>query len=168
MVALCITTALFAKEPDDSVSVHLASQLKKIDSVEKTLHYQTGKIEWQNGLATLQIPKGFKFQNSSEAKYIIEDVWGNLKEQAPLGMVVPEKLMASIANYAFIVEYQNIGFVKDDDASKINYTDLLKEMKEDNVKVDEERKKAGISEMNLLGWATAPHYDKEKKVLYWA
>jgi uncharacterized membrane-anchored protein len=167
-VSLCLASTLFAKEPDDSISAQIAKELKKIDSVEKTLHYQTGKIELQNGLATLQIPKGFKFLNSSEAKYIIEDIWGNLKGQTPLGMIVPENSMASIANYAFIVEFQDIGYVKDDDAHKINYTDLLKEMKEDNEKANEERKKQGLTSMSLIGWATPPHYDSQKKILYWA
>lgn len=169
---LCFTLlfsfSLFAKEPDDSASRQLEKELQKIDSVEKTLHYQTGKITLQNGLATLTIPKGFKYLNAAEAKYIIEDVWGNLKGQTPLGMIVPEHSMASIADYAFIVEFQEIGFVKDDDANKINYTDLLKDMKEDDVKANEERKKQGLSTMELMGWAASPHYDATKKVLYWA
>jgi uncharacterized membrane-anchored protein len=159
--------ACFANDPTDSLALYQA-QLKKIDSIESSLHYKTGKITLGNGIATISVPQNFKFLDAAEAKYIVEDVWGNLKGQTPLGMLVPAGSAASIADYAFLVEYQDLGFVKDNDANKINYNDLLKQMKEEGVESNKERVKVGIPAMHLMGWASAPYYDKRNNVLHWA
>lgn len=151
----------------DSTQLFL-TQLKKIDSIEAGLHYKTGTVTLENGLATINVAPGFKFLDAREAKYVLEDLWGNLKGQAPLGMILPAGSKASVADYAFIVEYEALGYVKDKDADDINYDDLLTEMKEETTKANEERKKAGIQAMTLVGWAAKPHYDKDRKLLYWA
>ncbi|HET7896550.1 MAG TPA: hypothetical protein VFL47_02740, partial [Flavisolibacter sp.] len=48
---------------NDSTKIYL-EQLQKIDSIELTLHYKTGKVVLENGLATLNIAPGFKFLDS--------------------------------------------------------------------------------------------------------
>lgn len=83
-------------------------------------------------------------------------------------MIVPADAGASYTDYAFVIEYEAMGYVKDSDADKIDYDDLLKQMKEDAVAANEERRKAGIFTMDLVGWAAKPFYDKNQKVLYWA
>jgi uncharacterized membrane-anchored protein len=157
----------FAGDPKDSTTL-LLEALAKIDSIEAKLHYKTGTVTLENGLATINIAPGFKFLDAADAKYVLEDVWGNLKGQNPLGMILPADNKAAIADYAFIVEYEAMGYVKDEDADDINYDDLLKNMKEESIKSNEERKKAGIPSMYLVGWAAKPHYDKQRKLLYWA
>jgi uncharacterized membrane-anchored protein len=143
--------------------------MKRMDSIESTLHYKTGKINLGDNIATMTVPSGFKFLESAEAKYVLEDLWGNIKGQAPLGLLFPENSGATDAGgYAFVVEYEDIGYVKDHDADKINYDDLLKELKEGSAKDNIERKKAGLYTMDLIGWAEKPYYDKERKVLHWA
>jgi uncharacterized membrane-anchored protein len=162
-----LTTIAFAKDSEDTASL-LTAQLKKIDSIESTLHYKTGLVTLNNGIATIKVPENFKFLDADEAKYIVEDVWGNLKGQTPLGMLVPAGSAASIADYAFLVEYQDLGYVKDNDANEIDYNDLLKQMKEEGAEANAERRKAGIPAMDLIGWASTPYYDKTKNVLHWA
>lgn len=157
----------FAGDPADSTEL-LMQQLKMIDSIESKLHYKTGKVTLQNGVGTINIAPGFKFLEADEAKYVLEDIWGNLKGQTALGMILPADAKAVITDYAFIVEYEPIGYVKDDDADDIDYDDLLKQMKEEATASNEERRKAGLATLELLGWAEKPYYDKEKKLLYWA
>ena len=157
----------FAGEPTDSTA-SLLEQLRMIDSIESKLHYKTGTVTLQNGVGTINIAPGFKFLDAEEARYILEDVWGNLKGQTALGMILPADAKAVIADYAFIVEYEAIGYVKDDDADDINYDDLLKQMKEETTTANTERTKAGLETMDLIGWAEKPYYDKERKLLYWA
>jgi len=144
-------------------------ELKKMDSIEKTLHYKTGAINIGDNIATIAVPKGFTFLESSGAKYVLEDLWGNQKGQSPLGLLFPEGSTASNpADYVFVVEYEPMGYVKDDDADKINYDDLLKELRESQAKANIDRKSAGLLTMDMLGWAAKPYYDKERKLLYWA
>jgi uncharacterized membrane-anchored protein len=170
-------TFILAKEPGDttlkklpdSLRIMLENQLKVMDSVEKTLHYKTGIIELSGGLATINVDNGFRFLESDEAEYVLTELWGNLKGTKPLGLLFPPDNSATgFSSYAYLLEYEGIGYVKDKDADKIDYDDLMKEMKESEKKANEERSKLGLSTMEMVGWAEKPHYDKEKKHLYWA
>ena len=159
---------VFAKNADDSTKL-LIDYLKKRDSIEKSLHYKTGKIVLGNNIATIHVPEGFKFLDAAEAKYVLEDVWHNLKGQSPLGILFPPGNTATYPpDYVFIIEYDDIGYVKDGDADKINYDDLLKDIQKGQVEANVERKKQGIATMDLIGWAAKPYYDKQRKLLYWA
>lgn len=163
-----ITTGLFAREPGDSLQA-LKDELKRLDSIESALNYKTGKIDLGNGIASIHVPDGFKFLESAEAAYVVQDLWGNPKGEAPLGVLFPENSGATDpGGYAFIVQFEDIGYVKDGDADKIDYDDLLKDLKEGSAKDNIERKKLNLLTMDLVGWAAKPYYDKEKKVLYWA
>lgn len=170
-IFLCIfsTMSLFvyAGDGEDSVNT-LISELRKIDSLEKTFHYKTGKVVLKDGIGTLNVAPGFKFLEGKEALYVIQDMWGNLKGEEPLGMIVPANSGAIIADYAFIVSYDEIGYVKDHDAKDINYEDLLKQMKEDNKVSNKERIAQGLQTLVLIGWANKPYYDAQKKILHWA
>jgi len=163
------TTFIFAKEPSDSLQLLLEKQLKLMDSIENTLHYKTGIISLGNGIATIQVNNGFRFLESEEAEYVLTELWGNLKGTKPLGLLFPPNSGAlSMGGYSYLIEYDDIGYVKDKDADKINYDDLLKEMKEGQTKANEERTKLGLETMTVVGWAAKPSYDKERKILYWA
>lgn len=143
--------------------------VKLVDSVNKALKWQTGLVNLQGNHSTLNIPKGFKFLDAAQSQYIVSDLWGNPKDESVIGMVYPEQYgVFDDSSWAFIVSFQDIGFVKDDDADDINYDDLLKQMKEDDVKDNETRKSLGLSSLYLVGWAQAPFYDKTNKVLHWA
>src|SRR5437868_6404298 len=87
--------AVFAKNPSDSTKL-LLQELKRLDSIEKTLHYKTGVITLGDNIATINVPQGFTFLDAKEAKYVIEDLWGNQKGQAPLGMLFPESATATL------------------------------------------------------------------------
>lgn len=167
LVGLFCSFFSFAGNDDDSTKL-LLEQLKMLDSIEAKLHYKTGTVTLENGLATINIAPGFKFLDAKEARYVLEDLWGNLKGQTALGMILPADQQAFVADYAFIVEYNAMGYVKDSDADDINYDDLLKQLKEDISEENKERVKAGISTMDLVGWAATPSYDKQRKILYWA
>jgi uncharacterized membrane-anchored protein len=165
---MLLSAATWAKEPGDSLA-DIAAQLKKMDSIESSLHYKTGKISLGNDIASINVSSQFKFLAPDEAAYVVQDLWGNPKGNAPLGLLFPVSSGATDpGGYAFIIKYEDIGYVKDEDADKINYDDLLKELKESGIKENEERRRLNLNTMDLVDWAEKPHYDKNKKVLYWA
>lgn len=142
-----------------------------IEQVEKSLVYQTGEVTIGDNLAKIKIPVGFRFLDAKQAQTVIYDLWGNPKnnEDKLYGLIVPEKISVAAPNsWAFVIQYDDMGFVKDDDADKINYDDLLKEMQEGEATENAERTKAGYPAVHLVGWAQKPYYDKNKKVLHWA
>jgi uncharacterized membrane-anchored protein len=69
---------------------------------------------------------------------------------------------------AVIITYEEEGYVKDKDAEKIDYADLLKQMQKDTREANKEREKQGYATVELVGWAAPPHYDKAVHKLYWA
>lgn len=148
----------------------VAQEPKNNDELfEKTLNYQSGKITLPEGDGTLNVPKGFKFLNAEQTQGVLTNLWGNPEDKSVLGSLVPDgKGVTHIDSWMFVISYQGDGFVKDDDAGDIDYDDLLKTMKEDVVTANEERKKGGYPEVQLIGWASKPYYDNNLKVLHWA
>ena len=139
------------------------------EEFEKRLTYQTGKVELPGGMARLNLGPEFRFLASNDARQLLEKAWGNPPDESVLGMVLPATLSPlAEGGWGVIVTYDSDGFVKDDEAGKINYSELLAEMKKDTLEANPERKKAGYGSVELVGWAAPPHYDKNAKQLYWA
>lgn len=139
------------------------------DSLEASFKYQRGQIILDDGIGTLNVPDGFRYLDAAQADYIIHDLWGNPHGQGTLGMIVPENIgITDEHSWAFIITYDEMGFVKDDDAEEIDYDELLKEIQSDAAAANAERAKEGYESIAIVGWAAQPYYDKEKKVLHWA
>ncbi|HEY0978885.1 MAG TPA: DUF2167 domain-containing protein [Flavobacteriales bacterium] len=146
-----------------------AGQQAYIDSIEGSFTYQHGRVELSNGVAGLDIPKGFKFLDQQQSADVIVGLWGNPDADGVLGMVLPEEIgVLSDGSYAFVVQYDEMGYVKDDDADDVDYDELAEEMKSGEAEHNAERAKNGYEPMYFIGWATKPFYDKEHKVLHWA
>lgn len=159
-------TFVFAKDPADSLEL----LLKKLDSVESSFSYKKGKIDLGNNLASINVPEGFKYLDGVQSEKVIYDLWRNPKgTDKILGMIFPDSASVfSGDSWAFVITYDDMGYVKDKDADDINYDDMMKEMKADAEKANPERTRQGYSAMHMIGWAEKPYYDKDKKVLYWA
>jgi len=140
-----------------------------LDSIESKMNYQHGKITFENGIGTLDIPSGFRYLDGEQTSFVLTGLWGNPDGSGTLGMIVPEEIpITSPDSWAFIITYDEMGFVKDDDADDIDYDDLLTEMQSDTEAENELRMKEGFEAIALVGWASKPFYDNEKKVLHWA
>ncbi|MBJ2125509.1 MULTISPECIES: DUF2167 domain-containing protein [unclassified Flavobacterium] len=154
-------TKMIAHEPDTLNAYY--------DKIEKSFNYESGKIKLTQGEGTLNVPKGFKFLNGEQTQNVLSNLWGNPEDKSILGSLVPDgKGVTHSDSWMFVISYQGDGYVKDNDAGDIDYDDLLKTMKEDVKAENAERKKAGYSEVQLIGWASTPFYDNNLKVLHWA
>lgn len=146
----------------DSLSLQIAE-------IEKSLNYQYGEISLGEGMAKLKVPKGFKYLDATQAEYVLTELWGNPASGTSLGMLVPEnKGVLNDDTWVFDIEFEEMGYVKDDDAAEIDYTELLATMKKDMAEGNKERVANGYEEIELIGWAAKPFYDNEKKTLHWA
>lgn len=133
--------------------------------------YQTGVVKLQAGRATLTLPEGYSFLGPKDGKVVIEDLWGNPPGSASdiEGIVIPRgESVTDGDSWAIIVQFEDDGYVSDEDADEIDYDDLLKTLKKGSEESSKRREAAGYGKMILTGWALPPRYDKEKKVLYWA
>jgi len=140
-----------------------------IEKIESSLQYQTGKITLKGDVGELNVPKGYRYLDPRQSMYVLSDLYGNPKDSAVLGLLVPEGLgVLSDGVYLFEISYEAIGYVKDDDADDIDYDDLLEEQQKEMKEANPQRVKDGYPSIEFIGWASKPYYDKEKKVLHWA
>ncbi|TGL18536.1 DUF2167 domain-containing protein [Leptospira levettii] len=140
--------------------------LKKVND----LNYQTGTVTIGDKLATIKVPKGFKFLDAKQSQFVLHEVWGNPLNEGILGMLFKSDQTPISDNFTYALTYSfsEDGYVSDSDANEINYDDLLKSMKEDISEGNEDRKKEGYPTMELVGWANKPYYDSSAKKLHWA
>ncbi len=142
----------------------------RIIALLKSLKYEQGDIDLRGGLAKLSVPKEFNFLGPEDAETVLVNLWGNPPSQEkPLGLLIPAGMTPISSNvWVVTIHYSEDGYVKDNDATKINYDDLLKKMQKGIVENNKEREKAGYPDITLVGWAAPPHYDSDTHKLYWA
>jgi uncharacterized membrane-anchored protein len=161
LVATLLTSIVLAQDPPKSRA--------QAEALAASLKYQQGTIDLRHGLASLQVPGQFRFLNGADANTVLVRLWGNPPQTEPLGMLVPANtLPLSRECWAVIISYEEQGYVKDKDAEKINYDDLLKQMKESAQSASKEREKKGYPSIEIVGWAAPPRYDQSTHKLYWA
>lgn len=157
--------AFSASAQDSSLSTNQLVQLAK------SLQYRQGEIKLQNGMATLNVPTNFYFLDAKDARTVLVQFWDNPPAQADgvLGLLIPSNVTPLDPDcWAVTVSYSADGYVKDGDAGKINYDDLLKKMKADVESGNKARTDKGYPAIHLVGWAAPPHYDADTHKLYWA
>jgi len=134
-----------------------------------SLDRQSGIIEIEAAGAVLNVPENFYYLNPADAEKILADVWGNPPGQLTHGMLFPVDMTAFEENsWAVTIEYEEDGYVSDEDADEIDYGELLSQMKEDTRASSDERVQQGYETIELIGWAAPPYYDANEKKLHWA
>jgi Uncharacterized membrane-anchored protein conserved in bacteria len=118
----------------------------------------------------LNLNSEFRFLDAANAQKVLSELWGNPPDDEVLGMLVPVSAPLSDPkkSWAVVITYKNEGYVSDKDAAGIDYDAMLKQMQEGTVEANAERKRAGYPDVELVGWATKPHYDSSTNKLYWA
>jgi uncharacterized membrane-anchored protein len=165
LCVLGLLTALAARAADTPAS---PSQ-DQLAALAASLKWQTGTITLKDGLAKITLTPDFRFLDSDDAQKVIHDMWRNPPDPRVLGMIFPKDAgPLDRTGWAVTVSYEESGYVKDDDASKINYDDLLKQMQQQIKESNPEREKEGYAAIDLVGWAQPPRYDAATHKLYWA
>lgn len=175
----CLGLSLFAGKlqaaPDslahlDRIPVEdSAGAALRLEAFEKSLNYRSGQILLGDGLARLHLDSNTHYLDPEDSRKVLVDLWGNPPGTTALGMIFPHGQKASMPRcWAVVISFDEDGYVKDDDAEKIDYDDLLKQMKKDIGEANEERRKAGYSTIDLVGWAEKPRYDAQQHKMYWA
>jgi uncharacterized membrane-anchored protein len=114
-------------------------------------------------LATMQLPTGYVFIGKEKTKKLLEEQ-GSVGDNA-LGMIVPVKDPNS---FWVLCRYEDCGYVKDDDAEKLNADEILQTYKEGTAEQNEDRKRLNLPPMYIAGWQEKPHYEKALHHVVWA
>lgn len=150
----------------------MVAYLAYSDSITSTFQYEDGEIIIGDNIATIDVPKGYRFLNASDAETVLTKLWGNPPSDPgdeSLGMLLPERLSPMDSNvYVMNFTFSEEGYIDDSDAKNNDYDDLLQSMKDDAEASNEERMALGYGTVQIIGWASPPFYDEENKKLHWA
>jgi uncharacterized membrane-anchored protein len=156
-----------AREP--TLTAEEQKEVEAMRALLQSLDRQSGRIVLRDGLATLDVPRDFYFLSAKDTERVLTEAWHNPPGGGDLGMLFPaDQTPFDEGAWAVTIRYVEDGHVSDSDAADIDYTDLLKEMRDDIRAANPERTKAGYPPIELLGWAEPPHYDAATRKLYWA
>lgn len=141
-----------------------------LDSVDASYTYASGVIAIAEGAVTLTIPPEFKFLDAAQSHQLMVELWENPPSVAEniSGIIMPAGAGVLEGAISFSIEYDTIGYVSDADADAIDYTAMLEEMQHNDSLDNIERVANGYEALPFIGWASPPHYDKQRKALHWA
>lgn len=169
-VLLCATTlpAIAASTP---ASAPTASEQPHQTAEQwlATLKPQHGTITLPSGIASLQLNNEFYYLSPDDTERLLTEGWGNPPGFKTLGMIIPTAVNPLADNgWGVIISYKNDGHISDDDAAKIDYAELLEQMKAEDEEDNKQRREQGYAGLTLLGWAEPPSYDQATHKMYWA
>jgi len=142
----------------------------KVQKFLDSLHYQTGTVAVAEAHATLKLGEDFRFLDARDAQRVLHDLWGNPPDADVLGMLVPAgtSLLDEKESWVVVISHSDDGYVSDAEATAIDYDKMMKEMQDSARESNPERQKQGYPAIEIVGWATPPHYDRGTNKLYWA
>ncbi len=171
VVLACLTSAHLAAQSGDEApdSAAIAAWRDSMRAESARLQWQQGKVVLEGGLATLDVPAGFRYLDAKQSEWVLEEAWGNPDGSETLGMLFPADVNPVDENsWGVVITFDEHGYVKDDEAATLDYDKLLREMRDDLRDENKERVEHGYEALELVGWAEPPHYDSLTHKLYWA
>lgn len=150
-----------------ALSITLAALLFAVSaSAQQEIAWTEGPTTAQLGdnLAKIEIPEGYVFADADETRKFME-LTGNPPSGEELGVIMPAE---EGKNWFLLFEYDEVGYVKDDEQDKIDADAILESVREGTEASNEERKKLGGGEIHVVGWFEKPHYDAKSHNLVWA
>jgi len=141
----------------------------EISQIVKSLTYHSGWTKIADNSIEIKPTRGFKWLSANDSDLLLHKLWNNPSDKNILCVLVPDGFQPFDDHaWAITLSYADEGYISDQDASKIDYTDLMKLMKKSVLDSNPDRKKNGYPPIELVGWATSPYYDKNTHKLFWA
>jgi uncharacterized membrane-anchored protein len=133
---------------------------------EEQVRRELASLTWQRGptvgrigsLATIKVPEGQAFLDAPNTKRFLE-LNGNPPRESRYALVAED------FSWFAIFFFEDTGYVRDDE--KLDPDALLKSLKENEGRSNEERSRLGMSPLYAEGWHVAPHYDPSTHRLEW-
>ena len=127
-------------------------------------------VKWQKGpssgalgsLAQIKVPEKYIFADGEDTKLLMEAMQNPVSGRE-LGFLAPEK-----APWFIVFEYDDTGYIRDDEKRSLDAAALLDSIKAGNENGNKEREKRGWPKLEITGWEQQPHYDEKTNNLEWA
>lgn len=161
---LLLTAPAMAQDPaTEGLPPEIVELLERLDP-------QSGKVDLPAANATLDLAEDYIFYDEGDAREIITVLWGNPPQtaQGALGLVMPAGSSPMSDAWGAVVSFEETGYVSDDDAADTDYDEVLASLQEGTRQSNIQRAAAGYPEINLMGWAESPNYDRATHSVVWA
>jgi uncharacterized membrane-anchored protein len=127
-------------------------------------------VDWVKGpavapigsLAEIRVPEGFMFTGAKGTQTILE-MNGNPVSGDELGFIAPTSMV-----WSAVFEWSDVGYVKDDEKDVLDAEDLLQSIRAGNAAGNQERRRRGWPELQIVGWEVPPQYNGQTHNLEWA
>ena len=128
------------------------------------------EIKWQKGpsvgdlgdRAQVKVPDGYVFADASDTRNIME------ANQNPITGKEIGFVAADGENWYAVFEFDDVGYVKDDEKHSLDANAILDSIKEGTAAGNEERIRRGWPTMTIIGWEKPPRYNEITHNLEWA
>jgi uncharacterized membrane-anchored protein len=171
-VALSMFAAMpaHASAPPTAMTPEQAAQIEAMQALMDSLHPRTGTVAVPQADLTLNLGEAYYMLDAAEAKRVLTEGWGNPDDSVSdvIGMIFPAGKTFVDDTWGAVLTWTPDGYVSDEDAHKINYGDLLNQMREGEDEGNRARQQAGFAGVHLVGWAQQPSYDATRHTLIWA
>ncbi len=160
---------MHAADPAPAPTPDPAARLAAAHRLADGIKYIHGDVVLRGGVAKVSVPAKFSYINPADSATILTKLWNNPSAGGTLGMIVPAGFdPLRPGGWASVISFVEDGYVKDDDAAKIDYTSLLHDMQAATAEASKTREQQGFARIALAGWAEPPRYDAASHKLYWA
>jgi uncharacterized membrane-anchored protein len=172
IAAIAVTASLFLPVRADE-NKPLPKEMEAFQKAMKMigeLQYQSGEISLAGGKVKLTLPPEFQYLDPANARKVLVDIFGNPPNSGSTdGMIVPKGInFVSGGSWEAVLKWKDEGYVKDDDFAKIDFNEMLADLKKAYKAGSDERVRGGYGKMEFAAWAQQPHYDRGTHKLYYA
>ncbi len=162
-VILPVTLAMMGGAPS-AVAEKPSKKQKEASAAPASSSAQPKTITLGDKLAEVNLSPEFQFVGEEKAKAFMKSQGSS--GEGVLGIIAPNR--NSKDEWFVVCRFEDCGYVKDDDADKINADEILNAYKEGTKDQNEERKEMNIPPVYVGGWAEKPRYDKTAHHVIWA
>jgi len=110
----------------------------------------------------IQVPQGYVLLDGNRTRARLKAV-GEPTSGHEMGWLIPTN-----GEYSVMFEFNDVGYVKDDEKDKLDADKLLASIKAGTEEANKARKEAGRPPVEVVGWDIPPHYDEATHNLEWA
>jgi len=120
-------------------------------------------VDLGRNLAALVVDGDHYFIDADDTRRLMEAL-GNPATRRELGTILPK----TGAEWFVVLEWEETGYVRDDDGRSLNADSLLEAVRRATDQANEQRRVGGHPALQILGWAEKPRYDAASRRLVWA
>lgn len=113
--------------------------------------------------ASIQLPKNYVYFPAKESSVFMTELGNYVDDENFYGLIFHKDIDGFIS-----IDYDNSGYIKDDDAKDWDADELLKSLREGTKEGNKDRVKKGIPAIEVIGWVEKPGYDAATHRLIWS